>query len=135
MWLQTGLQGPGGSLDGRLGVPDRVGDKLADEQFGREGHFLQSPRGNLAGCPGADISHDRRLGGQVPGNDLICAQGTCPGDEQGGIVTGRLWQERTDQAVADCFQRRRPAWLGVYLAEHLVHGRQPRVHLAVARLD
>ena len=35
--------------DGRLGVPDGVGDQLADHQFGGEDGVLQPPRGQLRG--------------------------------------------------------------------------------------
>jgi hypothetical protein len=126
-------------LDGRLSVADGVGEQLADNQLGREGDLLESPAGQLAGDPAADVGDDRRLGGQVPGDDPVGGQGPGAGDKQGRVILGSLRKQGVDQAVADGFQRRcgvrravgREADVGQYLA----HRGQPGVDVALPGFD
>jgi hypothetical protein len=128
-------------LDRRMGVPDGVGDELADQQLGREGDFRKAPGGQLTGGPGASLGDDRWVGGQVPADDPVRSQGTGAGDKQSGVIHGRLGKQFVDQAVADRVQRcggiRGSTGLDVDLAEDLAHRVQPGVDVPVtlARLD
>jgi hypothetical protein len=128
-------------LDRRLSVPDGVGDELADQQLGREGHFWNAPGGQLARGPGASLGDDRRVGGQVPADDPVRRQGPGAGHEQGGVIYRRLGKQLIDQAVADGIQRcggiRGSTGLDVDLAQDLAHRIQPGVDVPVilARFD
>src|SRR6202042_422984 len=62
-------------LDGFMGMPDRVGDQLADQELGRVGDVFQAPNRQLAGGAGPGIGDDRGVGGQYALHDPSQGQG------------------------------------------------------------
>src|SRR5208282_450909 len=70
-------------LDRARGVPDRVGDEFADDEFGDERRIIETPAGEPCGHLSAGVGDDGWVGGQVPGGDPVAVQGMSAGDEQG----------------------------------------------------
>src|SRR5215469_7475376 len=94
-------------LDRTAGVPDGVGDKFADDQLSRERELLEPPGRELPARPCAGVRDDRRLGGQLPGDDPVGIKGVGAGDEQGDVVRGLVRNQGLEYGVAYCLERRR----------------------------
>ena len=116
-------------LDGRFGVPDRIGDQLTHHQFGDEGLLLHVPRIESRGDQLARSGHHGGIGRKVPGGDVLRVEGLGTGDEQGDVVGGVLGWHRGEHGVAKIVQGCRAA------GEGTAQTRGPVVDVLLAGLD